>query len=174
MKLHLVLVLLSAILNQCALSAPFHEEWLLWKEQHNKVYSHGEEESKRHDIWLENKNYIEEHNQEAHVHGFTLKMNHLGDLVNISNYNINLKIVSFIRQVRNIVSHVMPLAIIHLMMIVSLCPIMLKCTLVLVTVIYLRKLTGGQRMLLLVLKTRLTIVQVHAMFNICTCLGSVW
>ncbi|XP_003383726.1 PREDICTED: cathepsin L1-like [Amphimedon queenslandica] len=80
MSLHLVLLLLSAILHQCALAAPFHEEWLLWKEKHGKVYPHGEEESKRLNIWLENKNYIEEHNQKAHVHGFTLKMNHFGDL----------------------------------------------------------------------------------------------
>ena len=83
MNLHLVLLLLSAILYQYALSAPFHKEWLLWKKEHDKAYPHREEESKRHNIWLENKKYIEEHNQEAHIHGFTLKMNHLGDLVNI-------------------------------------------------------------------------------------------
>ena len=71
-----------------ALSMPkrpleFQEEWNLWKSEHKKSYRHRHEEVKRHAVWLANRNAIEEHNSRADVHEFTLKMNHLGDLVNI-------------------------------------------------------------------------------------------
>ena len=59
----------------------FHEEWMLWKDLHGKDYSCKEEELQKHRVWLQNKNYIDEHNTMSDVHGFTLKMNHLGDLV---------------------------------------------------------------------------------------------
>lgn len=81
MIVYLILFLLCSLQCQYSYSAPLHEEWLLWKRHHNKNYPHMEEERKRHDVWLENKKYIEEHNKQAHIHGFTLKMNHLGDLV---------------------------------------------------------------------------------------------
>ena len=57
------------------------EEWHLWKAQHGKSYQSELEELERHVLWQSNKKYIEAHNQNAHVFGFTLKMNHFGDLV---------------------------------------------------------------------------------------------
>lgn len=62
----------------------FKEEWLLWKRQHEKSYSTDLEELERHLVWLSNKKYIELHNANADVFGFTLAMNHLGDMVYIA------------------------------------------------------------------------------------------
>ena len=59
----------------------FHPEWQAWKDEHKKSYTSTSDEYLRHNVWLENKRYIENHNQNSDVHGFTLKMNHLGDLV---------------------------------------------------------------------------------------------
>lgn len=66
-----------------ARSAPLerYEEWNSWKTTHGRLYGTGQEESRRHSIWLENMLYIEEHNSNAEKHGFTLKMNAFGDLV---------------------------------------------------------------------------------------------
>ena len=68
-------------------SLAFQEEWDIWQLEHQKSYKHHHEEAKRHAIWLANRNAIEEHNSRADVHGFTLKMNHLGDLVRVYLYN---------------------------------------------------------------------------------------
>ncbi|XP_041379493.1 silicatein-like [Gigantopelta aegis] len=57
-----------------------HKHWHLWKKEHGKRYPCLKEEIKRQSIWLANKKYIDNHNQEAYKHGYTLKMNHLGDL----------------------------------------------------------------------------------------------
>ena len=57
------------------------EEWQLWKTEHGKGYQSQQEELERHVIWQSNKKYIEAHNQNAHILGFTLKMNHFGDMV---------------------------------------------------------------------------------------------
>ena len=56
------------------------EEWQLWKSQHGKSYAHRAEELERHLIWASNRKYIEEHNTNA-IFGYTLAMNHFGDLV---------------------------------------------------------------------------------------------
>ncbi len=61
----------------------FVEEWNLWKGQHEKSYASQLEELERHLVWLSNKKYIEQHNANSHVFGFTLAMNHFGDLVSI-------------------------------------------------------------------------------------------
>lgn len=58
-----------------------NEKWNSWKEEHGKHFSSEVEETKRLKIWIKNLESIEEHNQQNH--SFTLKMNHLGDLVNI-------------------------------------------------------------------------------------------
>lgn len=39
------------------------------------------EELRRHITWLSNNAYIDNHNQYADTFGYTLRMNHLGDLV---------------------------------------------------------------------------------------------
>ena len=57
-------------------------EWISWKGEHKKLYKSFDEEKRRYSIWLDNKKYIEEHNNKnASKLGFTLKMNQFGDLV---------------------------------------------------------------------------------------------
>lgn len=77
-----VLVLVS--LFSLALASPkfqLSEEWHLWKAEHGKTYQSYQEELEKHVTWQSNKKYIEAHNQNAHTLGFTLKMNHFGDMV---------------------------------------------------------------------------------------------
>ena len=62
----------------------FVEEWNLWKGQHEKSYGSQLEELERHLVWLSNKKYIEQHNANSHIFGFTLAMNHFGDLVGVA------------------------------------------------------------------------------------------
>ena len=59
------------------------EEWQLWKTEHRKSYESQREELERHLVWLANREYINAHNKNAHILGFTLAMNHLGDIVSI-------------------------------------------------------------------------------------------
>ena len=59
----------------------FVEEWKLWKNQHVKSYESELEDLDRHLVWLSNKKFIELHNANSHVFGYTLAMNHFGDLV---------------------------------------------------------------------------------------------
>ena len=61
----------------------FAEEWSLWKSQHGKSYQSELEELERHLVWLSNKKYIESHNNNAEVFGYTLAMNNFGDLVSL-------------------------------------------------------------------------------------------
>eukprot|EP00731_Ephydatia_muelleri_P018317 Em0011g357a len=77
MKLVLLLGLASI---SVAFSYEFVEEWHLWKGQHQKSYMSELEELERHTIWLSNKKYIEEHNARSDDFGYTLAMNHFGDL----------------------------------------------------------------------------------------------
>ena len=88
------IILLTVLwLSYCFISsAPIahRKHWHLWKKEHGKRYPCLEEEIKRQTIWLANKKYIDNHNQEAYKHGFTLKMNHLGDLVRYSTYSISM------------------------------------------------------------------------------------
>ena len=78
-----VLVIISLI--SLAVAAPrLSEEWQLWKTQHGKEYQSQEEELERHVVWQSNKKYVEAHNQNAHILGFTLKMNHFGDMVSLA------------------------------------------------------------------------------------------
>ena len=59
----------------------YAEQWKAWKMDHRKGYTSSKEEALRYSIWLDNAAYIEEHNQNADQHGFSLKMNSFGDLV---------------------------------------------------------------------------------------------
>ena len=77
-----LLVLLSAItLAAAAAKFEFLEEWNLWKAQHGKSYSEERGELERHIVWLSNRAYIEHHNANAKIFGFTLAMNQFGDMV---------------------------------------------------------------------------------------------
>lgn len=58
-------------------------EWSRWKLKHAKSYGSELEELERHLIWLSEKKYIDHHNANSHIFGFTLAMNHLGDMVSI-------------------------------------------------------------------------------------------
>ena len=78
------LILLSSALTVYAVGRPkylYAEEWSLWKSKHSKAYDTDLEELERHLVWLSNKEYIDQHNANAVLFGFTLAMNHLGDLV---------------------------------------------------------------------------------------------
>ena len=66
------------------------EEWQLWKAQHGKSYQSQREELDRHLIWLANREYINGHNKNAHIFGFTLAMNHLGDMVSHVNNDVTV------------------------------------------------------------------------------------
>ena len=59
------------------------EEWELWKTEHGKGYQTLREELERHVIWQSNKKYVEAHNQNSHILGFSLRMNHFGDMVSL-------------------------------------------------------------------------------------------
>ena len=76
-----VLCVLGAAIGEPMPQYEFKEEWQLWKKQHDKSYSTNLEELEKHLVWLSNKKYIELHNANADTFGFTLAMNHLGDMV---------------------------------------------------------------------------------------------
>ena len=57
------------------------EEWQQWKTEHGRSYGSDIEELDRHLVWLSNKKYIDSHNNNADVFGFTLTMNSFGDMV---------------------------------------------------------------------------------------------
>lgn len=61
-------------------------QFKLWKLTHGKSYMSSEEEAQRYSIWLDNMDYIEQHNANADQHGYTLKMNHFGDMVRLCGY----------------------------------------------------------------------------------------
>lgn len=83
-----LLILLLQVKENSAKNANYTEanfkylgEWSNWKLRHAKSYSSSLEELERHLIWLSNKRYIDHHNANSHIFGFTLAMNHLGDVV---------------------------------------------------------------------------------------------
>ena len=88
MKLLVVVVcsvLVAAV--SCEVQYQHPEEWQLWKTQHGKSYGSQREELERHLVWLANREYINAHNKNAHILGFTLAMNHLGDIVSLHPLN---------------------------------------------------------------------------------------
>ena len=94
--------LLVSLLGICCLTTvysmqpkfQFVEEWSLWKGEHDKSYGSQLEELERHLVWLSNRKYIEQHNANAHLFGFTLRMNHFGDMVS---YRIHMSISGHIQ-----------------------------------------------------------------------------
>ena len=62
----------------------FAKEWNQWKNTHEKKYESDKEDLEKHIVWLSNKEYIDHHNRNADIFGFTMAMNHLGDMVRLS------------------------------------------------------------------------------------------
>lgn len=61
-----------------------HRDILHAQQEYAREYSSDEEELQRHMIWEANKNYVDNHNEHAHVFGFILTMNKFADLVSLS------------------------------------------------------------------------------------------
>nr|CBY80149.1 silicatein yellow variant [Tethya aurantium] len=75
-----IVCVLATAIGQPTIHYEFKEEWQLWKNQHSKSYQTELEELEKHLVWLSNKKYIELHNANADTFGFSLAMNHLGDM----------------------------------------------------------------------------------------------
>lgn len=73
--------LLVAVVATGQIKLQYPEEWQIWKTQHGKNYNSQREELDRHLLWLSNREYINTHNKNTHIFGFTLAMNHFGDIV---------------------------------------------------------------------------------------------
>nr|CAH04635.1 silicatein beta [Suberites domuncula]CAH05007.1 silicatein-B protein SILICAbge_SUBDO [Suberites domuncula]CAI46304.1 silicatein beta [Suberites domuncula] len=58
----------------------FEEDWKQWTTDHHKVFSDVRERVDKYAVWRANKEYIDQHNQNAQRLGYTLKMNKFGDL----------------------------------------------------------------------------------------------
>ena len=71
--------LLLACLIATAVAFKYNTEWELWKRNHGKDYSK-DEELQRHTIWESNKVYVENHNANASMWGYTLSMNEYADM----------------------------------------------------------------------------------------------
>ena len=92
MEIVYVLSILSVAVASSSLDRKY--EWKLWKTQHRKLYASLGEEMGRQRVWLANREYIEKHNANADYHGYTLALNHFGDLVygmQILCYNTTLR-----------------------------------------------------------------------------------
>ncbi|XP_074596137.1 cathepsin L-like peptidase [Brevipalpus obovatus] len=64
------------------LAAPHDHEWSKFKATYNKVYSNAEEEAERYQVFIENLEKINKHNEEARkgLHRYTLGVNKFADL----------------------------------------------------------------------------------------------
>lgn len=76
-----VTVSLAVIVSSSSPRYEQRNEWNFWKTEHGKSYESEHVELERHLVWLSNKEYIDQHNANSHIFGFTLSMNHHGDLV---------------------------------------------------------------------------------------------
>ena len=76
-----VLLVLAALIIFSASSPVSNKEWDDWKILHFKEYVDQEDEYRRYQTWMYNKQYIEDHNLLDKDSGFTLAMNEFGDMV---------------------------------------------------------------------------------------------
>ena len=81
MKLLLVLALVAL----AAAKFEYTQEFQDWKVKYNKVYETKETELERQIIWESNKKFVENHNANSDMFGFTVAMNEFADLVSIIN-----------------------------------------------------------------------------------------
>lgn len=77
MKAFLILTLVAA-----ATAFQYTAEWEMWKKEHGRNYATDEEELHRHIIWESHKEYVDNHNENSKIFGFTLAMNEFADLAN--------------------------------------------------------------------------------------------
>lgn len=59
------------------------EEWEQWQVAHGKKYLDVREMVESHSVWMANREYIEQHNTNAQLFGYSLRMNQFGDLVSM-------------------------------------------------------------------------------------------
>ena len=81
MKMLAIVVCSVLAVVSCEVQYQHPEEWQLWKTEHGKSYESQREELERHLVWLSNREYINAHNANSDIFGFTLAMNHFGDMV---------------------------------------------------------------------------------------------
>ena len=81
MKISAIIICSVLAVASCEVQYQHPEEWQLWKSQHGKSYGSQREELERHLVWLSNREYINAHNANSDMFGFTLELNHLGDIV---------------------------------------------------------------------------------------------
>ena len=55
-------------------------QWLEWKVEHGKAYSHEREDLERSLVWADNKKFIDDHNSLGEG-SYTLALNQFGDMV---------------------------------------------------------------------------------------------
>lgn len=75
-----------------------HNEWKAWMKEHGKLYTAEKEEYLRRGRWFDNWEYINKHNRNADIHGFTLKMNQFGDLVGEVATNVCTQWTEYVHQ----------------------------------------------------------------------------
>ena len=61
----------------------WQKEWDLWKEKYGKKYDCDHMELSRKTIWAANKVFVDTHNANAKIHGYTVEMNEFADMVRI-------------------------------------------------------------------------------------------
>ena len=81
MKISALIICSVLAVASCEVMFQHPEEWQLWKAEHKKSYGSQRMELERHLVWLSNREYINAHNANSDLFGFTLAMNHLGDMV---------------------------------------------------------------------------------------------
>lgn len=93
----LLLVCVSCLSFVSSNKAKFEslEEWNTWKDYHGKSYQSDRDEIEKHIVWLSNKEYVDQHNANAHIFGFNLDLNHLGDMVSEASTNSQLTLNRF-------------------------------------------------------------------------------
>ena len=85
MKAVAVVVLLSCVL--AVYGFEWQKEWDLWKAEYGKKYECDEMELSRRNIWAANKVFVDTHNANSALHGYTVKMNEFADLVSTRDCN---------------------------------------------------------------------------------------
>ena len=83
MKISALIICSVLAVASCEVRFQHPEEWQLWKAEHGKSYESQIEELEKHLVWLSNREYINAHNANSDLFGFTLAMNHLGDMVSV-------------------------------------------------------------------------------------------
>lgn len=103
-KIYLCGLLLACIglTNALSLLNLAQDEWELFKMTHKKSYGNEIEERFRMKIYLENRQKIAKHNKDSDQHGYTLAMNHFGDLLP---HEFTSKMNGYRRELRNTTLH---------------------------------------------------------------------